>query len=312
MATFYLINNVTVGTSQRYAGELVDDTLESTTPITAAGGVLVASGLTGMSTAAGISQSLKKRGADMTTIESVMQAAYEKYIADFAVAHDTVANATATNQNTIATNQNTTATCAALSMAGAVHYLNPIAAELVSIVADVVVADGAQIIAAQPDVPRKLQVGITDANASISAGTLDLVGTGPAGEAVTESVTLTGGSATKATVNAYSHVTSATVAGLAGNEGADKVSVGVGPALGLPIPSGAASVTVYKANVDSADEAVGVVDATARTIAPTTAANAVHDYDFQFRYTVTPTQNAHNHTQDQHTHTQNAHTHTLS
>lgn len=195
---------------------------------------------------------------------------------------------------------------------GHVKYAAPIAAELITIKADAAVADGAIVVAAQPDFPRKLQVRITDANSSISAGTLTLVGVGPSGEAVTEEVALTGGTATKTTTYAYATVTSGTVAGLAGNEGADNLSIGVAAALGLPgckTPASSA-FAVYKADVENANEAVGTVDATAGTIVPTTAPNGARVFDFWYTYSVTPTQNTHTHTGPSHTHTGPSHTHT--
>jgi hypothetical protein len=168
-----------------------------------------------------------------------------------------------------------------------VRYTNPIAAELVSIVADVSMANGAQTIAAQPDFPRKLQVRITDADSSVSAGIVTIVGTDASGNAVSEAVSLTGGTATKKTANAFAKVTSATISGLAGAAGADHISIGVAADLGLPGHANPASgsFAVHKANVNNADEAVGTVDATAGTISPTSAPNAARAYDFWFTYT---------------------------
>lgn len=160
----------------------------------------------------------------------------------------------------------------------------PIAAELVTIVADVLMSNVALTIAAQPAYPRKLQVRITDANSSISAGIVTIVGKNAAGESVTETVALTGGTATKNTVNAYATVTSATISALAGNAAGDNIGIGVGPAFGMSVPAAATDFTVYKSNVDGANETVGTVDATAKSIAPTTAANASRNFDFWYSY----------------------------
>lgn len=181
------------------------------------------------------------------------------------------------------------------SHVGYVAYSAPIAAELVTIVADVAVGDGALTVAAQPDVPRKLQVRKTDADSSYSA-TLTIVGKGPAGEAVTEVVSLLAadGTHTYTTSNAFSKVTSATVSLTTGNGGSDHISIGVAAALGLPIPSGAGSVAVYKEAVGATiastpvDEAAGTVDGTARTVTPTTAANGTKALHFWFNYDWTP------------------------
>lgn len=176
-----------------------------------------------------------------------------------------------------------------------VRYEAPIAAELVSVVAAVDIADGALTIAAQPDYPRKLQVGIVDANSSVSAGKVTLVGVGASGEAVTEEVTLTGGTATKVTTNAYATLTSATVSLVADAAAGDTVSIGVGAALGLPRSQVGTALTVYKTLVNNAAEAVGTVDATAGTVAPTTAANGARTFDFFYRFTVDVQQQEHTH-----------------
>jgi hypothetical protein len=177
------------------------------------------------------------------------------------------------------------------SHAGYVMYPAPIAAELITIVADVAVADGALTIAAQPAVPCKLQVRKVDGDSSFSC-TVALVGKGPAGEAVTESIAFlaTDGTHTYTTANAFSHLTSATVSLTTGNGGTDHISIGQSAALGLPIPSGAGSVSVYKAAVGATstntpvDEAVGTVDATARTIIPTTAPNGTKAFHVWYNF----------------------------
>jgi hypothetical protein len=210
------------------------------------------------------------------------------------------ASATATNITVVATNQ-----AATTKQAGCATFTAPIAAELISVVNDVLLADGAQAIAAQPDYPRKLQVRITDGDSSISAGTVALVGVGAGGKALTQTIDLAGGTRTVITDDAYATLTSATVAGLVGHGAGDNIGIGVGAALGLPVPTSASGFAVHKTVVDSADEAVAGVDAAAYSVAPTTAANAAHAYQIFYSYDL-----AHNHTQDTHNHTQNAHSHT--
>lgn len=170
----------------------------------------------------------------------------------------------------------------ALVLAGHVRLTNPIAADLVTIVNAVDMANGVQVIAAQPDVPRKLQVRKVDANSSVSAGSLVLVGIGARGQAVTQTIPLTGGTATVTTTDAYASLTSATISGLVGAASGDTIGIGPATALGLPVAQGATGVAVYRALVDDAGEAVGTVDATAGTIVPTTVPNGTHDYDFWF------------------------------
>jgi len=192
-----------------------------------------------------------------------------------------------------AVNQSTT-----VKHTGYAWFQNPIAAELVTIVADVLLADGAQIIAAQPDYPRKLQIRVTDGDSSISAGTVTVVGVGAGGEALSEVHNLTGGTQTIDTTNAFATVTSATVASLAGNAAGDNIGIGVGSCLGLPIPGTATGLVVHKTVVDDADEAVAGVDAAANAVDPTTSPNATHDYGFFYSFDMahTATQNAHSHT----------------
>lgn len=163
-----------------------------------------------------------------------------------------------------------------------VYYTAPIAAELVSIKAAALPANGAITIAAQPDYPRKLQVRVVDANSSITAGTLALVGVGPSGEAVAEIISLTGGTATTTTTYAYAHLTSGTVASLTGAGAGDTLGIGVSNALGLPRQTSAVGLTVVKANVGNADEAVGTVDATAGTITPTSAPDGAKNFGFWY------------------------------
>lgn len=178
------------------------------------------------------------------------------------------------------------------TVCGHVRYQAPIAAELVTIVAQANIANSAAAIAAQPAYPRKLQIEVTDANSSITAGIITVVGVGPAGEAVTETINIAnGGTHTYTTANAYAKVTSITPSGLVGIDvGTDKIQAGVATAMGLPIPAGATSVVVYKAGVaatgtaTAADDTVGTVDTTARTIVPNTAADGTKSFDFWFSY----------------------------
>lgn len=178
---------------------------------------------------------------------------------------------------------------APIVLSGHVRLVNPAAAALTGYVNTVDAADGVQSLAAQPDVPRKLQVRIVDANSSISAGTLTLVGIGARGQAVTQVIALTGGTRTVTTDDAYATITSATIASLSGAASGDTVGIGPATALGLPAARGATSVSVFRAYVDDVAEAVGTVDATAGTIVPTTVPNGSRDYDFHFNHTVSPT-----------------------
>ena len=193
-----------------------------------------------------------------------------------------------------------TATVTAMVFADSVHYEAPITADLVAIVDTLdPIADGAlTIIANSLDFPRKLQVRIVDANASISAGVVTLVGVGVRGQALSQAIPLTGGTQTVVTTDAFASLTSATVTALAGAAAGDTISIGPGTALGLPgtkTPT-AGTFAVHKSNVTNVNETVGTVDATAGTIIPTSVPNGTRTYDFWYTYTATPTQASHTHT----------------
>jgi hypothetical protein len=225
------------------------------------------------------------------------------------VGQDTVGNATATNQAATATNQAATAANTASRRAGHVHYVNPLAADYIYIVASALPADGAQILAHQPDVPRKLVIHTVT---GCTTALMDIVGIGPSGEAVTESDIDVKAAGDIVTTKAYATVTSITLKSVTGPAGT--VGVGQGAALGLPasqVPASSGFV-VYKEAKDTADETVGTVDATAGTVAPSVAADGAKAFDFWYTYGVTEVQASHNHTQDSHNHTQDAHTHALS
>lgn len=108
----------------------------------------------------------------------------------------------------------------------------PVAADNDRIVVSATIANGAQTIAAQPDCPRNITITVTDANASISAGTVTVVGTDSKGRSVQEvltfpTLTLTG-------TKIFASITSVTVSGLVGNGVGDTIIVGVGNVIGLP------------------------------------------------------------------------------
>jgi hypothetical protein len=200
----------------------------------------------------------------------------------------------ATNLNGV-TVQNSTTTTTAFKEARTATFLAPIAAELVSVVNAVLPSEVALTIAAQPDYPRKLQVRVVTGS---TAGTLTMVGIGVDGEAVTQAFDISTAAAgtTTITARAYATLTSATVSAL--NGAAGTVGIGVGAALGLPSqqPGIVTAFAVHKAMVGNANEAVGTVDAAARTIIPTSAPNASRNYQFFYNFTVTPVNPAHTHT----------------
>jgi hypothetical protein len=197
--------------------------------------------------------------------------------------------------NTVAV-QNTTTTVSALVQARKVEFPSTTKApDLISVVDAVLPSNVALTLALQPDVARKLQVRIVTGS---TAGTLTLVGVDQNGNAATQAIDIStsGGTRTVVTDKAYATLTSATVSGGSGFAGT--VGIGLGAALGVPTNKSPAATAfaVYKAQVSGLNEAVGTVDATAMTIAPTTPADAAHSFAFWYNFTVTPTSPTHNHT----------------
>jgi hypothetical protein len=151
----------------------------------------------------------------------------------------------------------------------------PIAADDDRIVVAVDIANGAQILAAQPDVPRNLTATLTDANNSVTAATLTIVGKTPQGLTVTEVATLSQLKAGWVGKAIYHTIASATVSGVTGTvgAGADQLKVGVGNVIGLPAPISQASqvkaVSLGAVPVASPTVAIGQntsgVDASAAT-----------------------------------------------
>ena len=75
MATFYLINTTTVGTSKFFAGDFLDDSLDATTAIAAAGGVLWPSADAIVAAAAAKALAARRRGANESALDAIMSAA---------------------------------------------------------------------------------------------------------------------------------------------------------------------------------------------------------------------------------------------
>jgi len=92
---------------------------------------------------------------------------------------------------------------------------------------------GAYAIAAQPDVPRNITVTQTAVDAEDTNGTIVIVGTDIAGNAITETLTPNAGE-TVAGAKAFKTVTSVTGVGWVIGGGNDTITVGVGSLIGLP------------------------------------------------------------------------------
>lgn len=77
MATFWLVNNVQVGTTRMFAGSRVDTATDNVAGIQAAGGVLFPTGTASVDAAAADAQALHLRGGDPDDMEGIMNAAVD-------------------------------------------------------------------------------------------------------------------------------------------------------------------------------------------------------------------------------------------
>ena len=155
------------------------------------------------------------------------------------------------------------------------------------IVASGALSNGSMTIAAQPDCPRQLAV-VMNSGATITAGTLTLVYNNTEGQPSTDafSLAVTGSVAsTFVTSQGCSHLTSGTVAGLAGGT-SPNIKVGTNNVLALPADLGQSSLTVFYASVDgAADSALPTQSAAnGHLITPATAPNGTHTYSFGYNF----------------------------
>jgi hypothetical protein len=189
-----------------------------------------------------------------------------------------------------------------------VVFLAPLPADLTTVVNAVTPSNVALTTAAQPPQARKLQVRIvigTTTTTAITAGNLALVGIDQDGNAVTENISLIqNASATVKSANAYATLTSATVSAYAASGSGTGNTVGIGPSNDFGVPTGpgvtnfaivkatkvittvTGAVTAWSRAVTDDVATSAVVDATARTIAPTTAPGTagINDYEFSYSY----------------------------
>lgn len=169
------------------------------------------------------------------------------------------------------------------TLAGHVLYNDVAAADTTSIVAANNLANKAQTIAAQPDVPRNLVITVVDSTPGITAGLVTIVGVNACGQTVTEVHNCAAGAGTYTGSVAFATITSITTSNFTAlDEGGDEtIAVGVGLKLGLPVDILA---SVYKTCVAGANEAVGTVSLPYGTIITTTAPDNSRDFDIWYTY----------------------------
>lgn len=111
----------------------------------------------------------------------------------------------------------------------------PIDADNDRIVVSVQIADGDQILAAQPDVPRNITATLTDADNSVSAEVV-IRGKDPHGRPVEETMSPdgAGGGKTLTGTKIFAQVDQVEVSDTAGSAVGDNLVVGVGDLIGLP------------------------------------------------------------------------------
>ncbi|MFA6972955.1 MAG: hypothetical protein WC208_16350 [Gallionella sp.] len=114
---------------------------------------------------------------------------------------------------------------------------------------------GVMTVAAQPDYPRTLRGYLTDANATITNGTLTIVGTDQNGVGISDVLTFTAAGA-QTSVKAFAKVVSVTWALVTGTvtTTSDTMSLGYGASLGLPAAPGALYDRLVKGEFNGADD----------------------------------------------------------
>jgi hypothetical protein len=197
-----------------------------------------------------------------------------------------------------------------LTVARKAIILAPLPADVTTVVNAVTPTNVALTIAAQPPQARKLQVNInigTTTTTAITAGTLTLAGLDQDGNAASEVISLIKNTTTVVKSKwAYSKLTSATVAGYVASGSGTGNTVGIGPSNDFGVPTGPGVtnfalvkatkiITTFVSGTPSwaravTDDTAGsaVVDATARTVAPTTAPGSagINDYELTCTYSL--------------------------
>lgn len=135
----------------------------------------------------------------------------------------------------------------------------------------------------QPDVPRNIVINFTDANASISAFQVDVVGVAPDGTATAEQFVFAGGLHQAGSV-IHARITSITLTSVTGQGAGDALDIGHGVKIGVVLPAGSTSLSVLKLKVDGTIEAASATDTTNNSFTATTAPDGAKDYEVWYEY----------------------------
>jgi hypothetical protein len=122
----------------------------------------------------------------------------------------------------------------------------------------------------QPDAPRNVHMVVTDADTSISAGTVTFTGKDQNGEDAVESFDLTDGLNQVGSI-AFASLTSVALSALDDNDTGDVFDFGYGSKFG--VPGNGTSLSIVHLSVDGARDVVAATDTTNNTFTPTTAPN---------------------------------------
>ena len=234
MTVWYLLNNVLVGTNQHLVGERIDDAVESTAAVIAAGGQLRASTVQ-LAAAALVASSMHRLGVPPSEIAEMMMAV------QLVAAAYTVDVTALTRHET---------------------FVKPQAAA--TVLKSIVETAANANVTTQINCPTNLQV-VWDAG--WSGGDLVITGVGPDGSVQTETFTANPGGTTVGVKPFISINPNGIVDVAPAAVGADTASVQVGAMLGLAATQ---ATTAFKLMVDGVQEAISAQSGANRTVTPTT------------------------------------------
>lgn len=148
---------------------------------------------------------------------------------------------------------------------------------------DVSLGAGAMATIVQPDVPRNIVINFTDANASISAFQVDVVGVAPDGTATAEQFVFAGGLDQVGSV-IHARITSVTLTSVTGQGAGDMLDIGYGSKLGVPVPFGSTGLSIRKLVFDNTQEAASATDTTNNSFTCTSSLDGTKAVEVWFSY----------------------------
>ena len=161
------------------------------------------------------------------------------------------------------------------------------AASAAGIVSSVALSSGSLTIAAQPDVPRPLNVVVFPGTTAITAGQVLLTYADDQGGTTLDTLSVTTGASTNLTVSTSKGVaslTSAVVSGVTGGV-SPGIEIGTTATFSLLADVGASGITVFKSTIDNAHDSTGTQSTTyPRFFTPGTAPNGTHTYTVGYSF----------------------------